>query len=64
MNAIPRGMVFLAMALAVYQIAMAMNKVAAFENELAINGAGVAGGIAGGALAGLARGPACQQGKS
>ena len=53
-----RGALFLAMALSVYKIATAPNKVAAFEEELAINGASVAGGIAGGALAGLACGPA------
>ena len=53
-----RGVLFLALALSIYQIATAENKVAAFKKELAINGAGVAGGIAGGALAGLACGPA------
>nr|WP_315223004.1 hypothetical protein [uncultured Duganella sp.] len=53
-----RGVLFLALALSIYQIATAENKVVAFKKELAINGAGVAGGIAGGALAGLACGPA------
>lgn len=53
-----RGALFVALALSVYKIATATNKVAAFEEELTINGASVAGGIAGGALAGLACGPA------
>jgi hypothetical protein len=46
------------MALSTYEIATSSNKVAAFQKELAINGASIAGGIADGALAGLACGPA------
>lgn len=53
-----RGVLFLAIALSAYHIATASNKAAAFRKELAVNGASVAGGIAGGALAGLACGPA------
>lgn len=53
-----RGALFLSMALSAYNIATSSNKVAAFQKELAINGASVAGGIAGGAVAGLACGPA------
>jgi hypothetical protein len=53
-----RGVIFLAIALSTYEIATSTNKVAAFQQELARNGASVVGGIAGGALAGLACGPA------
>jgi hypothetical protein len=53
-----RGALFLAVALSTYKIATSSNRAAAFQKELAINGASVAGGIAGGALAGLACGPA------
>lgn len=53
-----RGACFLAIAFSVYHIATSSNKGAALKQELAINGASVAGGIAGGALAGLACGPA------
>lgn len=55
---VSRGVVFIAVALSVYEIATARNKVAAAKKELAVNGAGIAGGIAGGMLAGLACGPA------
>lgn len=53
-----RGVIFLAVGLSVYTIATSSNKMAAFQKELAVNSASVAGGIAGGALAGLACGPA------
>lgn len=53
-----RGVLFLSIALSTYHVATSSNKVAAFQKELAVNGASVAGGIAGGALAGLACGPA------
>jgi hypothetical protein len=53
-----RGVLFLGLALSAYHIASSSNKLAAFKKELAINGASVAGGIAGGAVAGLACGPA------
>lgn len=55
---VSRGVVFIAVALSVYEVATANNKVAAAKKELAVNGAGIAGGIAGGMLAGLACGPA------
>ncbi|NVM78869.1 hypothetical protein FHW83_004700 [Duganella sp. SG902] len=53
-----RGLLFVAMALSIYNVATASNKFTAFQKELAINGAGIAGGMAGGAVAGLACGPA------
>lgn len=53
-----RGLLFVAPALSIYQIATAENKVDAVKKELTMNTASVAGGIAGGALAGLACGPA------
>lgn len=53
-----RGSLFVAVALSAYTIATSSNKVAAFQKELAVNGASIAGGIAGGAVAGLACGPA------
>ena len=52
-----RGVLFIAVALSVYEVATATDKVAAAKKELVVNGAGVAGGIAGGMLAGLACGP-------
>jgi hypothetical protein len=52
-----RGLVVVAIALSVYNVATASNKGMAFKKELTANGAGIAGGIAGGALAGLACGP-------
>ncbi|SHN44169.1 hypothetical protein SAMN05192549_12064 [Duganella sacchari] len=53
-----RGLLFVAIALSTYKIATSSNKAATFQKELAVNGVSVAGGIAGGALAGLACGPA------
>ena len=53
-----RGLIFLALALSAYNIATASNRVSAFQKELAVNSASIAGGITGGALAGLACGPA------
>lgn len=53
-----RGVIFLALALSAYKIATSSNKVAAFQKELVSNGVSIAGGIVGGALAGLACGPA------
>lgn len=52
-----RGLLFVSLALSAYNIATADDKVAATGRELAVTGAGVAGGMAGGALAGLACGP-------
>lgn len=53
-----RGLLFVALALSIYNVATASNKFTAFQKELAINGAGIAGGIVGGAVAGIACGPA------
>jgi len=52
-----RGLIFLSVALSVYNVAVAENKTQAAVREVAITGAGIGGGIAGGALAGLACGP-------
>lgn len=52
-----RGLLVVSLALSVYHVTKAENKTAAAGRELAISGAGIAGGIAGGALAGLACGP-------
>lgn len=52
-----RGLIVLSIALSVYTVATAEDKLDAAGEELAITGAGIGGGIAGGALAGLACGP-------
>ena len=52
-----RGLIFLSLALSVYSVATAEDKVDATKRELTVTGMGIAGGIAGGALAGLACGP-------
>ncbi|MBP1205316.1 hypothetical protein JOD97_003358 [Duganella sp. 1411] len=52
-----RGVIFVSLGLSIYNVTTATNKVAAVGKEVAINGAGIAGGMAGGALAGLACGP-------
>lgn len=52
-----KGVLGLSLALSVYDIATSNDKVAATKKEILTTGAGVAGGIAGGALAGLACGP-------
>lgn len=52
-----RGLLVLSLALSVYQIAVAEDRVAAAKREAVVTGAGIGGGIAGGALAGLACGP-------
>jgi hypothetical protein len=52
-----RALIVLSVAISVYTIATADDKLAAAKKEGAITGAGIAGGIAGGALAGLACGP-------
>ena len=53
-----RGALFLSVALSVYHVAASTNKTAAFQKELALNGASMASAIVGGAVAGLACGPA------
>ena len=57
LGAAGKGLVFLSLALSVYQVAVADDKMAAAGRELAVTGAGIAGSMAGGALAGLACGP-------
>ncbi len=51
-----RGLIVVSIALSVYTVATADNKMNAAGRELAVTGAGVGGGITGGALAGLACG--------
>ena len=52
-----RGLLFLSLGASVYNIATADDKWDAAGREVAVTGAGIAGGVAGGALAGLACGP-------
>lgn len=52
-----RGLILLSLAISAYNIAVAEDQVAAAGREVAVTGAGIGGGIAGGALAGLACGP-------
>ncbi|MES2887741.1 MAG: hypothetical protein V4739_06980 [Pseudomonadota bacterium] len=52
-----RGLIFLSLAISVYEIAEAEDKVDAAKKEGAIAGAGVAGSVVSGALAGLVCGP-------
>jgi hypothetical protein len=52
-----KGLIVISIGLSVYSIATAEDKVSAAGQELASTGAGVLGGVAGGALAGLACGP-------
>ena len=52
-----RGLVVLSIAVAVYNVAVAEDKMSAAGREVVIAGAGVGGGFAGGAVAGLACGP-------
>lgn len=52
-----RGLLFLSVALSVYHVATAENKLDAAAEEAVVTGAGIGGGIAGGAIAGLACGP-------
>jgi len=52
-----KGLIVLSLAISVYEIYTAENKVAETGKQIAINGAGIAGGAAGGALAGLVCGP-------
>jgi hypothetical protein len=57
MRAAGRTLIFLSIAISVYNVSVAEDKAAAAGMELAITGASIAGGAAGGALAGLACGP-------
>ncbi len=52
-----RGLLFVSLALSVYTVANADDKPRAIAREATITGAGICGGIAGGAVAGLACGP-------
>jgi len=52
-----RGLIVISLGVSAYNIATSTNKVAAAGKELATTGAGIGGGIAGGAIAGLACGP-------
>jgi hypothetical protein len=52
-----RGLLILSVAFSVYNIYTADDHVAAAEREVAVTGGGILGGVAGGALAGLACGP-------
>lgn len=52
-----KGVLVIALGVSIYNVATSDNKLSATGKEIAINGAGIAGGIAGGALAGLACGP-------
>jgi len=52
-----KGLIFVSIALSVYTVATADDKIDTAGRELAITGAGISGGIAGGAVAGLVCGP-------
>lgn len=52
-----RGLLVVSVGLSAYEIATADDKLKAAGRELTVTGAGIGGGIAGGALAGLACGP-------
>jgi hypothetical protein len=57
LSRISRTLLILSVGLSVYEIATAEDKVAVAKREAVVTGAGIAGGITGGALAGLACGP-------
>ncbi|MFE8646714.1 hypothetical protein ACFX58_16675 [Sphingomonas sp. NCPPB 2930] len=52
-----RALLVLSLAISVYEIAVAEDKVQVAKREAVVTGSGIAGGMAGGALAGLACGP-------
>jgi len=52
-----RGLLYVSLGLSVYNIVTSNNKGLAIKKEITANGAGIAGGIAGGAMAGIACGP-------
>jgi len=56
-SGIGRGLIILSVAISVYNVTVAEDKTQAIAREASIAGAGIAGGIGGGALAGLACGP-------
>lgn len=53
-----RGLLVISVGISAYNVAMSNNKLASAGQELASTGASISGGLAGGALAGLACGPA------
>lgn len=57
LSRIGKGLVVLSIAVSLYEIYTSDNKVAETGRQLAINGAGIAGGAAGGMVAGLVCGP-------
>jgi hypothetical protein len=57
LSRVGRRLLFVSLAISVYNVATAQDKVRAAGREITVTGAGIAGGIAGGALAGLACGP-------
>lgn len=57
LSAAGRSLLIMSLALSVYSVATAADKVDAVKREAAQTGAGIAGGVAGGALAGLVCGP-------
>ena len=52
-----RGLIVISIALSVYTVATADDKLNAASREATITGAGIGGGLAGGAIAGLVCGP-------
>lgn len=52
-----RGLLVLSLALSVYQVAVAEDRMTVAKREAVVTGAGIGGGLAGGALAGLMCGP-------
>lgn len=57
LSRIGRGLIVLSIAISVYEIYTADDKVSESGRQIAINGAGIAGAAAGGAMAGLMCGP-------
>lgn len=57
LSRVGKGLIVLSIALSVYEVMTAEDKTRAVGRELTVTAAGIGGGIAGGALAGLACGP-------
>lgn len=57
LSRVGRRLLFVSLALSVYNVATAQDKARAAGREITVTGAGIGGGIVGGALAGLACGP-------